>query len=181
MKNTIVIPNAIGRALRAHLFQTSVEQGAFLFARLDIAFTGLRLVVEDFYLVPDLGWEVQMDAYLQMRDSERAKIMKLARDKSLAAIDCHSHPHSREDVWFSPSDIAGIKEFAQYARWKLNGRPFAAMVWGEQSVDAVVWQGAFLQAEPIHEIHLGIPSCVLVPNRSWFKPARVKHRFVAYE
>jgi hypothetical protein len=181
VKNAIVIPSATARTLRGHFFQNEVEQGAFLFARPDTAAAGVRLVVEDLYLVPPLGWEVQMEVYLQMRDSERAKIMKLARDKNLAAIDCHSHPQAGQDVWFSPSDVAGIMEFAQYARWKLDGKPFAAMVWGEASVDAVVWHGSFSQAERVDEIHVGNPPRVLIPNGSWFRPPRGRHRFAAYE
>jgi hypothetical protein len=182
VKSSIVIPSAAARVLREHLFQNEVEQGAFLFARQDAAAVGLRLVVEHLYLVPPLGWEVQMEVYLEMRDSERAKIMKLARDKNLAAIDCHSHPQAGERVRFSPSDVAGITEFAQYARWKLDGKPFAAIVCGEESVDAVVWHGTFSQAEPVHEIRVsGNPPRVLVPNGSWFRDPRGRHRFAAYE
>ena len=72
MKNIIVIPGAISKALRNHLFQNEVEQGAFLFAQPDDAAAGVRLVAEDYYLVPPHGWEVQMEVYLQMRDPERA-------------------------------------------------------------------------------------------------------------
>src|SRR5262245_24501650 len=140
MNNTIVIPSGIAGALRSHLFGNDLEQGAFLFAEAKADDSGvLQLTVEDLYLVPSRGWEVQMEGYLEMKDSERAKIMKLAREKSLCAIDCHSHPRAGDDVWFSPSDVAGISEFAQYAKWKLDGKPFAAMVWGEESVDAVLW------------------------------------------
>src|SRR5204862_2134353 len=130
-------------------FQNEVEQGAFLFAEARSDGGELQLNVTDFYLVPPRGWEVQMEVYLQMKDSERAKIMKLAREKNLCAIDCHSHPRADDDVWFSPSDVAGISEFAEYAKWKLDGKPFAAMVWGEESVDAVLWHGDFTAAERV--------------------------------
>jgi hypothetical protein len=140
------------------------------------------MIVEDFYLVPPRGWEVQMEVYLQMRDSERAKIMKLARDKDLAAIDCHSHPHAGDDVWFSPSDVAGITDFAQYAKWKLGGKPFAAMVWGEESVDAVIWQGGFTGAERVDSILIvGGTDGILRPKDSWFTTPRGTHRFSDYE
>src|SRR5205823_4001260 len=98
------IPTHVADTVRRHLFQDDFEQGAFLFARPVGSREELNLAVEDFYLVPASGWETQMDVYLEMKDSERAKIMKLARDKDLAAIDCHSHPRAENDVWFSPSD-----------------------------------------------------------------------------
>jgi len=182
MKNSIIIPSGIAATLHQHLFQNEVEQGAFLFANARRDNRELHLDVADFYLVPARGWEVQMEVYLQMKDSERAKIMKLAREKNLCAIDCHSHPRAGDDVWFSPSDVAGITDFAQYAKWKLDGKPFAAMVWGEQSADAVLWQGEFTNAERVAAVKIvGSASQTLIPTGSWFHTPRAKHRFEAYE
>jgi hypothetical protein len=170
MKRTIEIPEQIYRKVHGHLFQNKVEQGAFLFARHEQG-QNSRLVVVDFYLVPRRGWEVQEELYLEMRDSERGKIMRLARNKKLAAIDCHSHPHAEDDVWFSTSDVAGITEFSKYARWKLDGKPFVAMVFGKNSVDAVQWDEDFVEARPVDAIRVrGKSIGRLVPNGSWFKP-----------
>ena len=115
-----------------------------------------------------------MDVYLEMSHEERGKILKLARDRGAAIIDCHSHPHSYADVWFSPSDRHGITDFAQYVRWKLDGKPFAALVWGEASVDGVVWQETFEQAQPLDLIRVGSTTCQdMRPTGSWFRrPAR---------
>jgi hypothetical protein len=97
--------------------------------------------------------------------------MRLARIKNLAAIDCHSHPHADNDVWFSSSDVAGITEFSKYAQWKLDGKPFVAMVFGKNSVDAVQWDEDFAEARPVDAIRVTGKSLVrLVPNGSWFKP-----------
>jgi hypothetical protein len=182
MKHAIVIPERVEGPLRAHLFQNSLEQGAFLFASVRQNEHELTLTAKDFYLVPKDGWEVQMEVYLQMKDSERAKIMKLARDKNFCAIDCHSHPHSGKNAWFSPSDVAGITDFAQYAKWKLNGKPFAALVWGERSIDGVVWHDSFQAAVPIDEVQLtGAATKILVPTHSWFRAPKGKHRFEVYE
>src|SRR5262245_21120196 len=98
MKHTIQIPERIASVVRVHLFQNSLGQGALLFASGRRNDHELVLTAEDFHLVPKDGWEVQLEVYLQMKDSERAKIMKLARDKDLSVIDCHSHPFSGEDV-----------------------------------------------------------------------------------
>lgn len=125
--NSIEIPQEMHAVLSRHFFQNELEQGAFLFATANENAGGVTLRAIDYYLVPPSGWERHLDIYLQMRDSERAKIMKLARERDACAIDCHSHPKSGQDVWFSPSDVYGIGEFAPYAKWKLSGRPFAAI------------------------------------------------------
>ena len=182
MITEIIIPSGIAEGLRRHLFQNEIEQGAFLFARTETGEQTLSLVVEDFYLVPADGWDVQMDVYLQMKDSERAKIMQMARAKNLCAIDCHSHPHAGSEVWFSPSDILGITEFAQYAKWKLHGKPFAAIVWGEDSADAVVWSGGFEGPATADAIQiLGDDSFTITPTNSWFHRPRGINRFESHE
>ena len=112
-----------------------------------------------------------------MKDTERAKIMKKARDGGFGVIDCHSHPRATDDVCFSLSDRRGIEEFAAYARWKLDGKPYVATAWGASSVDAVLWHGEFTQPNPLGEIRVtGDRTQVVKPQRSWFRPARSVQR-----
>ncbi len=181
MSHEILIPAGILNRVQRHLFQSHLEQAAFLFATTETEYGAVRFHVEDSYLVPASGWDVQMDVYLEMTDEERAKILKMARDRNAAIIDCHSHPHSQEDVWFSPSDLAGINQFAQYTKWKLKGRPFAALVFGETSIDGVVWQGEFAGAEPLGALAV-VGQARLIPTGSWFRPRPVRlNRFQPYD
>jgi hypothetical protein len=177
MNAKIIIPAEIEGKLLAHLFQNALEQGAFLFSQSEINSDVVFLKVHDAYFVPPEGWEVQHELYLEMRDDERAKIMKLARDQGSGVIDCHSHPGSQGKVQFSPSDRTGISEFAAYAKWKLPGKPYAAMVWGETSLDAVLWQGEFQNPETVNEVIVPADptSRVIRPRGSWFlEPIRSK-------
>jgi hypothetical protein len=169
MKRVITLLTGIEEKLRKHLFQNELEQGAFLFADVNQNAKDLELKVRDVYLVPEDGWQVQLEVYLEMKDSERSKIMALARKGGFAVIDCHSHPGSDREVQFSPSDHYGITDFAAYANWKLNGKPFAAMVWGEDSFDAVIWMGDFKKAHPLDELRIeGRKNRSLKPQGSWF-------------
>jgi hypothetical protein len=169
MKTIISIPSYIEASLHRHLFQGELEQGSFLFANPRVEGQRLNLSVIDFYLVPPEGWQVQLDVYLEMKDTERAKIMNLARKDQFAVIDCHSHPGSNGAVAFSPSDRNGITDFALYAKWKLADKPFSAVVWGETSLDAVVWYGDFQKAQPVDMIQiLDKDVRSLKPNGSWF-------------
>lgn len=112
----IVIPESVERRLSTHLFQNEFEQAAFMFARVTQSIAELSLTVTDIYLVQPRGWEVQSEVYLELRDTERAKIMRIAREGGYGLIDCHSHPGSGDDVWFSPIDRSGISEFAAYVK-----------------------------------------------------------------
>lgn len=172
MNYIITLPGEIERRVRAHLFQNELEQGAFLFAQIKQETAQTILEVAEVYLVPPDGWQLQMDVHLEMKDEERAKIMRLARQKNLALVDCHSHPGSFNKVWFSTSDRYGISEFALYAKWKLSGKPYAAMVWAESSIDAVVWDGSFRAALPVAQVTvIDDQARILIPEGSWFSRA----------
>lgn len=173
MRYLIEIPDLIEDKLRRHLFQGELEQGAFLFADAIRNQDELHMKVRDVYLIPPEGWQVQLEVYLEMTDEERGKVMKIARDGDFAVVDCHSHPGSDDGVWFSPSDISGITEFAGYVRWKLGGKPYAAMVWGESSLDAVIWEGEFLIAHPVQEVLVtGSKIASWIPRGTWFRESK---------
>lgn len=177
MKVVAVLPFDLGQQLSGHLLQGDLEQGAFLFATSTFLDDDLILTADRVYRVPPDGWEVQTQDYLQLKDTERAKIMKFARDGGYALIDCHSHPASDSDVTFSCSDRSGITEFAAYAKWKLDGKPYIAMVWGESSVDAVAWYGNFAAAMPVAEVRVaGDRPRVFVPRGTWHHRPRLSPR-----
>ena len=178
MNHEIIIPEAVMRRARAHLFQNELEQGAFFFASTQEGPAGVQLQVSDCYLVPPTGWDVQLDIYLQMNDAERGRILKLARDRGCVLIDSHSHPGAGSDVWFSPSDLAGISDFAPYVRWKLGPKPFAALVWGEDSVDGVVWPGNTSFPQALTRIVInGANNQELRPTGSWFSTRPAWNRY----
>ena len=170
MRSKIVMPRDVEIRVRTHLFQNNLEQGAFLFTRSQVKDGAITLNATHAYLIPPEGWDVQEELYLEMQDAERSRIMKMARDLDCGVIDCHSHPGSEEQVSFSLSDRAGITEFAAYAKWKLSGQPFAALVWGEASIDGVLWPRDFRAPQPIDEIVVldGSASRLIHPRFSWF-------------
>jgi hypothetical protein len=56
------------------------------------------------------------------------------------------------------------------------------MVWGEQSVDAVVWQAEFADVERVALVKIvGNSNQTLIPAGSWFHTPRAKHRSASYE
>jgi hypothetical protein len=166
----LIIPKALFDEVKIFLFQSNLEQGVFLFAQTE----GERIQAKEAYLVPPEGWSVQLDVYLEMKDSERGKIMQIARQKGYAVIDCHSHPDSGSDVWFSPSDISGITKFATYVKWKLPGTPYIATVWGEDSIDAIVWQPESQKPELLEAVVIQSEgtSSSMKPRGTWFREPR---------
>lgn len=168
MTRIVIIPAHIARPLRTHLFQNTLEQGAFLFANVHSSPNSTQLNVVDLHLVPSSGWEVQTEVHLEMKDEERALIMRFARDGGYCVIDCHSHPSSDHHVAFSPSDHQGITDFSRYANWKLGGKPFGALVWGRRSLDGVMWNETPPHPATIDAVHIASPSPhILIPRNTW--------------
>lgn len=170
MKMIINIPKEIKRALDRHLFQNRLEQGSFLFSVYKESPDEIVFDVTEQYLVPREGWQIQSSVHLELRDTERARIMKIARDRKCALIDCHSHIQLGRYVAFSPSDRSGIAEFSGYVKWKLDGRPYIAMAFNETSVDAVGWIGTFDNPYRVHEIRIvGNGTQLIIPRYTWFE------------
>lgn len=168
MKVIINISENIKKKVYKHLFQNNLEQGAFLYSLYTEDLDKINLEVVDYYLVPRSGWQIQSGFHLELKDDERAKIMKTARDKKYALIDCHSHINLGRQVAFSPSDKAGINEFSGYVKWKLDGRPYVAIALNETSADAIGWHGDYSKPCRIDAIRIaGSNKSAIIPRYTW--------------
>jgi hypothetical protein len=168
VKFIINIPADIKKRVYKHLFQNELEQGAFLYSHYTEDIAKMTLEIVDQYLVPRSGWHIQSGFHLELKDDERAKIMKLARDKKYALIDCHSHINLGRKVAFSLSDKAGIGEFSGYVKWKLDGRSYVAIALNKTSADAVGWHGDYSKPCRINEIRIvGSNEKIIAPRYTW--------------
>lgn len=126
--------------LRKHLLSTPrCEQAAFLFCRhsdADGAFT-----CEDWSALERADFEVQAGDYLELTDEARARFIKHAHDRGLCLVESHSHPGPYPAA-FSHSDLNGLDEFVPHVRWRLRGRPYAALVFAKSGFDGLAWTGA---------------------------------------
>ena len=91
MKIVVIFSASHYRRLLSHLFSGSSEQGAFLFAteyrtKMEAVFR-----VNDIRSVPNDGWDYQERAYLELKESEKVKVMRIAKARGCSLIECHSH------------------------------------------------------------------------------------------
>ena len=167
----VLIPEKIYRPLRRHLFQGGKEQGAFLFAKSLGSFNGKSLIVDDYYLIPQSGWDIQESYYLELNDVEKVKVMQIARKKDCDLIECHSHRNDGK-AFFSSSDVKGLEEFVEYVHWKLPGKKYGALVWTESSVHGQIWDGKNNPPFQIREVTIiksGTPKLLRVLAPRWEK------------
>lgn len=154
------------RNMMLHLLPADslVEEAAFLFARLERRgeFTLLR-VVDGVFVEPD-GFETRSPYFLELSDSTRASIIKHAHDLQAAIIEVHSHPGGFPR--FSWSDKLGLSDFVPHVRWRLRGRPYAAIVVAPSGCDGVSWLNASEMPDRVLGITAGDRS-VLPSGWSW--------------
>jgi hypothetical protein len=138
MPTTITISPEQLRTLRDHLFTGKVEQVGFAFAFWTPNGEGGAFRVESVDLIPVEGFAFQSSFHIELSDETQARIIKLAFDQRASLVEFHSH-RTRWPAQFSSSDFHGFEEFVPHVRWRLGGRPYAAVVFHESSFDGLAW------------------------------------------
>jgi hypothetical protein len=135
------LPGVVHHQLLQHLLRElkGDEQAAFVFARFTADDNTFHFV-EWLPVSPD-GFAVQLPYHFELTDATRAQIIKRAHDLDTSVIEFHSHT-GPWPAQFSPSDWSGFEEIVPHVRWRLKGRPYAAVVVARDGFDGFAWVGA---------------------------------------
>jgi hypothetical protein len=82
--------------------------------------------------------ESQSGMHVMLADGVRPRLIKTAWDAGHCLIETHSHG-PRGYAEFSTSDLRGFDEWVTHVRWRLRGRPYAALVLAGDRWDALAW------------------------------------------
>lgn len=135
MTAVIAAPGTLYRAAREHL-GGHIEQVGFFLADFDTE-RGAFVLREWRPMTPE-AFEYQSAYHVTLRDEMRPEIIKWAWDAGACLVEVHSHG-DEGIAWFSPSDLYGFDEWVPHVRWRLRGRPYAAIVTISDSFDALAW------------------------------------------
>jgi hypothetical protein len=133
--------------LRRHLSEP--ERVAFLYAEVQAG----CFIVDD--LEPMLGDDIssQSDLHVVLHDDIRPRLISEASARGQSLIEAHSHG-PRGHAAFSPSDLLGFGEWVPHLWWRLNDRPYAALVMAGAQWDALAWIDGPRDPEPVAEIQV---------------------------
>jgi hypothetical protein len=155
-RRILELPDKAYVGLRTHLLSSDagVEQAAFVVAEPFSERTGLRLEYLTWWPIPAEGYVHQSRYHIELADEIRASAIKKAHDLRASLIEFHSHPFA---AWaeFSCSDRTGLEEFVPHVRWRLKGRPYAAVVMTPSNFDGLVWAMDDTTPELLNGISLG--------------------------
>jgi hypothetical protein len=133
---SLSFPSDLFRDLVEHLRATETEQVAFLFT--EAAAPGEPLRVMELYRVPPQHFDFQSAYHVTLADEVRGHVIGRAWELGGCLIEAHSHGGD-DPASFSRSDLWGFEEWVPHVRWRLQGRTYVALVFAEDSFDALVW------------------------------------------
>ncbi len=139
-KIVLKLPSYAYQEIMRHLLplNTTSEQAAFAYATADHINEVLYISFIDWELIDKKDFTCHTDFHLELSHEKQAQIIKKAHDLKASIVEWHSHPFYGP-AKFSFSDLFGFEEFVPHVMWRLDGRPYSAVVVTPNDLDALVW------------------------------------------
>lgn len=127
-------------AARAHLFGSANdhEQAVFLFANPLVEDEHRVLEVTEAYHASPRDFARQYSDYLELSDEARRGVIKRAYQLKASMVEIHSHL-GEWPAAFSYADLSGLDETVPHIWWRLQERPYLALVFTDTAFDALLW------------------------------------------
>lgn len=155
MGHRLTIGGGMWETVRAHLLADHHEHLAFLLAGHTTVGRHQVLLARELVLIPDDDLEgSEHSCGLSLKLEALLDVMNRANRAGLALVEAHSHPFSTERVAFSLTDSKGQREMVAYIADTLPGRPYGAIVLGQQAVEGRVWLPGSERPEPLEEVRV---------------------------
>jgi molybdopterin/thiamine biosynthesis adenylyltransferase len=160
----IASPASIWENARGHLFGGVGERFGFFLAGIAPSDSGPRFCIREYIPIQDDDLETSWESPRDIKLDALLAVVNRAKKTGLAVIENHNHFGSNGSPRFSTIDRTGLKEFASYMMTALDGRPYAALVWDQKSVDAVYWEKPDAPKPVSHVVVSGNAQSVAVPT-----------------
>ncbi|MCH8096364.1 MAG: Mov34/MPN/PAD-1 family protein [Proteobacteria bacterium] len=141
MKKTLLqIDEVLYDELIAHLLPQDMqrEEAAFLFVKGGRDDRQMVFRVVETLKLKRKDFARQANDYIEMDDESSAAVIKRAHDLEACLVEMHSHL-GPWPAGFSLADRAGLRETVPHMWWRLQRRPYLAIVVANGSFDALVW------------------------------------------
>lgn len=156
MNATVRIPSGVYRRIRRCLLPRGmeVEEAGFIFAAVVTQNRHVRFEFRDWYHAQPGDFEIQSAGHIALNDEMRPRMIKRAHDLGCTIVEIHSHL-GEKGAAFSSSDLYGFTEFVPHVRWRLGGKPYAAIVLTRSDVDSMAWHDG--DTNPVQLSQIEVP------------------------
>ncbi len=153
--NSIRMTSEQFEILRSYLLSDpKQEAAAFLVAGFFKNDNGIHFVVRDVLIPEDKDYNFRSDYHLEVSPIFFNKAISRAERNNVTVIQCHSHPFSKDELWYSPSDYAGESTSSRTIRECLENKPMGSLLFGQNMVMGRVWLGPNKKPEAIDELRI---------------------------
>lgn len=161
------MPQSLYRKAKMHLIQDDQEEHyAFFLAGTGNINGQLSFFVKEVIPVPVDKLDISNYNGYQINLNFLLEIMNQAQSKNLALVEAHSHPFTSKNVTFSITDVKGLEEFVTYIQDVLPELPYAATVWGRESIDGMYWSARNKVAKPLTHVKVIGNNLLVIPTTS---------------
>lgn len=139
---------ALWKAARLHLDARAENVGFFL---ADWSASAGQFRIRDWRAVDGGPADPDGRLHVSLPDETRSAIIQWACAEDACLIEAHSHGRWRPAA-FSDYDLRNLREWVPHLRWRLQRRPYAAIVTSDRDLDALAWiddPSAFEQVDGI--------------------------------
>lgn len=151
MKAYFEVSATLQQALWSHLLPecSTVEQAGFMLCdTVQRSPAELVLQAAERFEMSDRDVHCSQSDYLELSDDCRARLIKRAHDTGRCPVEFHSHLDD-EPPTFSLADKLGLEDFVPHVRWRLQNRPYVAIVVSRGGFDGLVWASETRMPEPL--------------------------------
>jgi proteasome lid subunit RPN8/RPN11 len=140
MKSFLKMPETLFVTIVEHLLPKGSlrEEAAFLFVTTTRSDDRIEFEVIGHTLLLPSDFETQGSDFLELSDETRSRLIKTAHDLKASLVEMHSHPGPFAAA-FSLADRMGLKDTVPHMQWRLQKRPYIAIVVAKSGFDALVW------------------------------------------
>lgn len=115
------------------------ESAAFLTAGFFENDTGYHLTVRQVLIPEDDDYNSRSGSHLEMSPIFFNKVISMAERDHVTVIQCHSHPFSKHDLQYSPSDFAGESISSKTIHECLDRKPMGSLLFGQKRIIGRIW------------------------------------------
>jgi hypothetical protein len=152
MKHTIIFPEKMFTEMKQHLLQNEKEQLGSILCGISKTETQVKFLCKEIIKAGPKDLEYNSTVRVRAKKEYRKTILTRCLEEDLHLIDCHSHPFSREDVNFSPTDDENDFENLTYISGKIPGIHCGCMVVGHNDFKARIYNEGNKTFAPVDEI-----------------------------
>src|SRR3990172_10591899 len=153
--NSIRITSKQFEILRSYLLSDpEQEAAAFLIAGFFKNDNGVHFVVRDVLIPEDKDYNFRSNYHLEVSPIFFNKAISRAERNNITIIQCHSHPFSNDELYYSSSDYAGESLSSKTVYDCLNSKPMGSLLFGQNRVIGRVWFTLNKRPEPIDELRI---------------------------